>query len=80
MDLVEIDVIGAEPPQARFSWGALDRAALEAAHVETVYCEAAHALDGPFTTGNIPRQSFRKGIAQHAGRADGLRSRSTPRT
>jgi 7,8-dihydropterin-6-yl-methyl-4-(beta-D-ribofuranosyl)aminobenzene 5'-phosphate synthase len=55
------------------SWGALDRAALEAAHVETVYCEAAHALDGPFTTGNIPRV-FRKGIAQHAGRADGLRS------
>jgi 7,8-dihydropterin-6-yl-methyl-4-(beta-D-ribofuranosyl)aminobenzene 5'-phosphate synthase len=42
------------------SWGALDRAALEAAHVETVYCEAAHALDGPFTTGNIARQSFER--------------------
>jgi 7,8-dihydropterin-6-yl-methyl-4-(beta-D-ribofuranosyl)aminobenzene 5'-phosphate synthase len=42
------------------SWGALDRAALEAAHVETVYCEAAYALDGPFTTGNIARQSFER--------------------
>jgi 7,8-dihydropterin-6-yl-methyl-4-(beta-D-ribofuranosyl)aminobenzene 5'-phosphate synthase len=40
------------------SWGALDRAALEAARLETVCCEAAHALDGPFTTGHITRQSF----------------------
>jgi 7,8-dihydropterin-6-yl-methyl-4-(beta-D-ribofuranosyl)aminobenzene 5'-phosphate synthase len=39
------------------SWGALDRAALEAARVETVCCDAAHALEGPFTTGNIARQS-----------------------
>jgi 7,8-dihydropterin-6-yl-methyl-4-(beta-D-ribofuranosyl)aminobenzene 5'-phosphate synthase len=31
-------------------WGAFDRAALEAACVETVCCEAAHALEGPFTT------------------------------
>jgi 7,8-dihydropterin-6-yl-methyl-4-(beta-D-ribofuranosyl)aminobenzene 5'-phosphate synthase len=42
------------------SWGALDRATLEAAHVDTVYCKAAHALDGPFTTGNIARQSFER--------------------
>ena len=42
------------------SWGALDRAALEAAKVETVYCECAHGLDGPFTTGNIARQSFER--------------------
>jgi 7,8-dihydropterin-6-yl-methyl-4-(beta-D-ribofuranosyl)aminobenzene 5'-phosphate synthase len=42
------------------SWGALDRAALEAARVETVCCEAAHALEGPFTTGNIARQSFER--------------------
>jgi 7,8-dihydropterin-6-yl-methyl-4-(beta-D-ribofuranosyl)aminobenzene 5'-phosphate synthase len=42
------------------SWGALDRAALEAAKVETVYCECAHGLDGPFTSGNIARQSFER--------------------
>jgi len=42
------------------SWGALNRAALEAARVETVCCEAAHALEGPFTTGNIARQSFER--------------------
>lgn len=42
------------------SWGALDRAALEAAGVETVCCDAAHALQGPFTTGNIARQSFER--------------------
>ena len=37
------------------SWGALDRAALDAARVETVCCDAAHALHGPFTTGHIAR-------------------------
>ena len=42
------------------SWGALDRAALDAARVETVCCDAAHALHGPFTTGNIARQSFER--------------------
>jgi 7,8-dihydropterin-6-yl-methyl-4-(beta-D-ribofuranosyl)aminobenzene 5'-phosphate synthase len=42
------------------SWGALDRAALEADHVETVFCDAAHALEGPFTTGNIARRSFER--------------------
>ena len=42
------------------SWGALDRAALQAAGVETVFCDVAHALDGPFTTGNIARQSFER--------------------
>jgi 7,8-dihydropterin-6-yl-methyl-4-(beta-D-ribofuranosyl)aminobenzene 5'-phosphate synthase len=41
-------------------WGALDRAALEAVRVETVCCEAAHALEGPFTTGQISRQSFER--------------------
>jgi 7,8-dihydropterin-6-yl-methyl-4-(beta-D-ribofuranosyl)aminobenzene 5'-phosphate synthase len=41
-------------------WGALDRAALEAVRVETVCCEAAHALEGPFTTGHISRQSFER--------------------
>jgi 7,8-dihydropterin-6-yl-methyl-4-(beta-D-ribofuranosyl)aminobenzene 5'-phosphate synthase len=40
------------------SWGALDQAALAAARVETVCCDQAHALAGPFTTGNIARQSF----------------------
>ena len=44
-----------EPPQ---SWGSVDVAALETHHVETVCCDAAHALHGPFTTGNIDRQSF----------------------
>jgi 7,8-dihydropterin-6-yl-methyl-4-(beta-D-ribofuranosyl)aminobenzene 5'-phosphate synthase len=42
------------------SWGALDRAALEAAKIETVCCDAAHALEGPFTTGNIARRSFER--------------------
>ncbi len=42
------------------SWGAFDCAALEAARVETVCCDHAHALAGPFTTGNIARQSFEK--------------------
>lgn len=42
------------------SWGALDRAALEAARVETVCCDTAQALAGPFTTGNIARRSFER--------------------
>jgi 7,8-dihydropterin-6-yl-methyl-4-(beta-D-ribofuranosyl)aminobenzene 5'-phosphate synthase len=42
------------------SWGALDSAALEAARVETVCCDAPRALEGPFTTGNITRQSFER--------------------
>ena len=42
------------------SWGALDRATLEAARVETVCCDHAHALAGPFTTGTIARRSFEK--------------------
>jgi 7,8-dihydropterin-6-yl-methyl-4-(beta-D-ribofuranosyl)aminobenzene 5'-phosphate synthase len=46
--------------EAPASWGALDRVALEAARVETVCCDHAHALAGPFTTGNIARQSFEK--------------------
>src|SRR5579862_3368901 len=40
------------------SWGALDRDALEAARVATVCCDHAHALAGPFTTGQIGRGSF----------------------
>jgi 7,8-dihydropterin-6-yl-methyl-4-(beta-D-ribofuranosyl)aminobenzene 5'-phosphate synthase len=40
------------------SWGALDEAALAAAHVETVCCDHAHALDGAFTSGAIARTSF----------------------
>jgi 7,8-dihydropterin-6-yl-methyl-4-(beta-D-ribofuranosyl)aminobenzene 5'-phosphate synthase len=42
------------------SWGALDRAALAAARVETVACDHAQALDGPFTSGHIARQSFER--------------------
>ena len=42
------------------SWGALDHAALAAAKVETIACDHAHALDGPFTTGQIARQSFER--------------------
>ncbi|HEV2301098.1 MAG TPA: MBL fold metallo-hydrolase, partial [Stellaceae bacterium] len=42
------------------SWGRLDRAALEGARVETVCCDAAHALAGPFTTGQIGRGSFER--------------------
>ena len=42
------------------SWGSLDRAALAAANVETVACDRAHALAGPFTTGQIARQSFER--------------------
>ena len=40
------------------SWGTLDRRALEAEHVATVCCDQAQALDGPFTTGQIARNSF----------------------
>src|SRR5712692_8644890 len=42
------------------SMGALDGAALAAAHVETVCCDHAHALAGPFTSGAITRQSFER--------------------
>ena len=42
------------------SWGALDSAALAAAHVETVCCDDAQALAGPFTSGRIARQSFER--------------------
>jgi 7,8-dihydropterin-6-yl-methyl-4-(beta-D-ribofuranosyl)aminobenzene 5'-phosphate synthase len=48
---------GSEAPR---SWGALDRAALEAQNVECVTCEAPQALDGPFTTGHIARSSFER--------------------
>jgi 7,8-dihydropterin-6-yl-methyl-4-(beta-D-ribofuranosyl)aminobenzene 5'-phosphate synthase len=48
---------GDEEPR---SWGALDRAALEAQQVACVTCEAPRALDGPFTTGRIARRSFER--------------------
>jgi 7,8-dihydropterin-6-yl-methyl-4-(beta-D-ribofuranosyl)aminobenzene 5'-phosphate synthase len=47
---------GGTPP----SWGVLDRAALDAAKVQPVCCEAAQALHGAFTTGPIVRQSFER--------------------
>jgi 7,8-dihydropterin-6-yl-methyl-4-(beta-D-ribofuranosyl)aminobenzene 5'-phosphate synthase len=40
------------------SMGALDGAALTAAHVETVCCDHPHVLAGPFTSGAIGRTSF----------------------
>jgi len=42
------------------SMGAPDSAALAAAHVETVCCEYAHVLAGPFTSGPIAWRSFEK--------------------
>ena len=48
---------GADEP---VSWGALDRAALAGAGVESVCCDRAQALAGPFTTGQIARQSFER--------------------
>jgi 7,8-dihydropterin-6-yl-methyl-4-(beta-D-ribofuranosyl)aminobenzene 5'-phosphate synthase len=47
---------GADP----VSWGLLDRKALEAAAVGTVCCDTPQALQGAFTTGYIPRQSFER--------------------
>ena len=40
------------------SMGALDERALATEHVETVCCDHAHALSGPFTSGPIAWQSF----------------------
>jgi 7,8-dihydropterin-6-yl-methyl-4-(beta-D-ribofuranosyl)aminobenzene 5'-phosphate synthase len=48
---------GDEEPR---SWGALDRAALEAAGLACICCDAPNALDGPFTTGHIARTSFER--------------------
>jgi 7,8-dihydropterin-6-yl-methyl-4-(beta-D-ribofuranosyl)aminobenzene 5'-phosphate synthase len=42
------------------SVGALDGRALASAHVDTVCCDHAHALAGPFTSGPIAWQSFEK--------------------
>jgi 7,8-dihydropterin-6-yl-methyl-4-(beta-D-ribofuranosyl)aminobenzene 5'-phosphate synthase len=42
------------------SVGALDGDALASAHVETVCCNHAHALAGPFTSGPIAWQSFER--------------------
>jgi 7,8-dihydropterin-6-yl-methyl-4-(beta-D-ribofuranosyl)aminobenzene 5'-phosphate synthase len=42
------------------SMGALDDAALHAAHVETVCCDHAHTLGGAFTSGPIGRTSFER--------------------
>jgi len=61
---------GGDLRSARNGWGAATRSALVGAldaaalqrgrRVETVCCEAAHALDGPFTSGPIARQSFER--------------------
>jgi 7,8-dihydropterin-6-yl-methyl-4-(beta-D-ribofuranosyl)aminobenzene 5'-phosphate synthase len=40
------------------SWGAPDRTSLIAQQVFPMCCDAPHALDGPFTTGYIARDSF----------------------
>lgn len=50
--------------EAPASMGALDGAALAAAHVETVCCDHAHALSGPFTSGPIARTSFERVLPQ----------------
>ena len=42
------------------SWGALDRTALTAAHIETVCCDHPHELGGAFTSGPIARTSFER--------------------
>ena len=42
----------------RSRWARSTAAALAAAHVETVCCDHAHALGGPFTSGPIARNSF----------------------
>jgi len=47
---------GADP----VSWGRLDRQALEAAAVGTLCGDTPQALQGAFTTGYIPRQSFER--------------------
>ena len=47
---------GADP----VSWGRLDRKALEAAAVGTLCGDTPQALQGAFTTGYIPRQSFER--------------------
>lgn len=52
--------MGAPKGEEPRSWGALDAAALAAARVETVACEHAHTLAGPFTSGQIARQSFER--------------------
>jgi 7,8-dihydropterin-6-yl-methyl-4-(beta-D-ribofuranosyl)aminobenzene 5'-phosphate synthase len=40
------------------SWGAIDRTALRAQNVAELCCATPHALDGPFTSGYIERNSF----------------------
>lgn len=44
--------------EAYVSWGALNRTALTAQEVVPVCCGEPHALQGPFTTGYIERNSF----------------------
>lgn len=44
--------------EALVSWGALNRTALTAQEVVPVCCGTPHALEGPFTTGYIERNSF----------------------
>jgi 7,8-dihydropterin-6-yl-methyl-4-(beta-D-ribofuranosyl)aminobenzene 5'-phosphate synthase len=52
--------MGAPKGEEPKSWGALDKAALDTARVETVCCDHAHALGGAFTSGAIARQSFER--------------------
>lgn len=52
--------IGEPQGEVPRSWGHLDKAALERAQVETVGCADPHALNGPFTSGRIARQSFER--------------------
>ncbi|HTV90631.1 MAG TPA: MBL fold metallo-hydrolase [Stellaceae bacterium] len=52
--------MGAPKGEEPRSWGALDKAALERAHVETIGCAEPRALRGPFTSGQIARQSFER--------------------
>ena len=54
------DLLDTEGSQNALGFGTVADGVWEAVHVETVRCEAAHSLDGPFTTGNIARQSFER--------------------
>jgi 7,8-dihydropterin-6-yl-methyl-4-(beta-D-ribofuranosyl)aminobenzene 5'-phosphate synthase len=51
--------LGARDEEPR-SWGALDKAALDRAQVTSVGCAEPQALSGPFTSGQIARQSFER--------------------
>jgi len=48
----------ANPGDGTVSWGTLDHSLLKAEQVAAVCCHQSHALEGPFTTGYINRNSF----------------------